>query len=794
MIIKSYIKSGIRNFISNKVTSFINVLGLASTIAIGLAVYLIVDQQMNLDQFHPEPEKTFTIQSIIDWDRNEQKWARTPPLLGESFREDFPQIKSMTRVNVKSAVIKSGENIFQERLTFADQDFFKIFDFPLKYGTPSSFYSGKNNIIISKLEAEKYFNNANAIGQELRLIINEKVHLFTVSGVAEDFPKTASFNFNFLLSLDNLSTLYDIDLNTWNGVKRNSVFTFFKLDDNSNLDYIKSGSKKYLSIINQANPDWPIRNIDFEPLTTIAQNSQYTRECLACGSTPEVIIMFGIISLILFISACFNYVNIAIASSSKRLKEIGLRKVIGSSRSKIILQFMLENLVFSFIAVVVGILLAYTLIIPSMNDIFGGVPLELNFFENSRLSIFVLAIFLMVGIGSGAYPAWYISSFSPLEIFSGKEQLVGKNRMTKVFLSLQFFLTFIAIISGLIFTQTNKSQEQQDWGYDQDNLLVIPIKNDNQYQILNQYFLQSTDIVSFSASRSQIGRSNSNEVVEIASDKSSVNSFYIDSNYINTYGLALNWGRDFDKSLKSDVDNSIIVNQTFLEAFHWDLEGENQLKLGNKKYEIVGVVKDFHHNDFFAPLTPTILRISEEDNYRYISVKVAPGKIKKVEEALKATWKQNFPNDLYFGYQQTNVFDTFFESTGTLISVMKFTSIMAIILSSMGLFGLVSLLIIKRLKELSIRNVLGATKLNVLKLITQQFIWIIGIAVLFAIPVSYFTFDLLLSEMFQGSKTEMSVIPFVLTFFIILITIVSTIFYHVNKLMKTNPVENLRMD
>ena len=359
MIIKSFIKTGVRNFLVDKVSSFINILGLASTISIGLAVYVIIDRQLNLDHFHPDHERIFAVQSIINWEGVEQTWARAPQLLGVAFRDDFPQVEHMTRVHRKPVIIRHEDAVFYERLTFVDTDFFKVFNFPLLAGNERALQE-KNNIILSANQVEKYFNKEDPLGKDLRVIIDDKVHLFTVAAVADEFPKTASFRFDFLLSMDNLPNLFDTDLNTWKEVNKSSVFTFIKTESVESLEVIKNNTRKYLEVINQANPDWPIRAFNFEPLTTIAQKSQYTRECIACGSTPEILIIFAIISVILFVSACFNYINISIAASSRRLKEIALRKVIGSSREKIILQFMIENLVFSVAALDLGILLAKT--------------------------------------------------------------------------------------------------------------------------------------------------------------------------------------------------------------------------------------------------------------------------------------------------------------------------------------------------------------------------------------------------------------------------------------------------
>ena len=795
MIIKSFLKSGVRNFLVDKVSSSINILGLASTVAIGLAVYVIIDRQLSLDHFHPDHERIFTVQSVINWDGAEQTWARAPQQLGAVFSNDFPQVEHMTRIQRKAAIIRHGDAVFYERLTFADIDFFKVFNFPISTGNENALQE-KNNIVLSADQVEKYFNKQDPIGKDIRVIINDKVHLFTVAAVAEEFPKTASFKFDFLLSMDNLPSLFGTDLNTWKEVNKSSVFTFIKMESVESLEVIEKNTRKYLEVINQANPDWLIKAFSFEPLTTIAQKSQYTRECIACGSTPEVLVIFAIISVILFVSACFNYINISIAASSRRLKEIALRKVIGSSRQKIIIQFMTENIVFSFAAIALGILLAKTVVIPGMNDIFGGDNLALDFLNNTGLIGFVFALFIILGISSGAYPAWYISSFKSIDIFRGKERLVGKNRITKIFLTLQFFLTFIAIVSGLIFTQTNTSQAQRDWGYDEENLLVVPINSTTQFRELDQFSRQSGQVTNHSGSQSQIGRSNTSQVVEMQGIKSAVDVLLVDYGYLETMGLRLNSGRFFDPNLVSDSENAVIVNRMFLKKFGWwdDDATTEKIKIDDQVYSIIGVVEDFHHDDFFEPITASIFRLTPEEEFRYFTMKIEDGRTGDVESGVEALWKEKFADVPYTGYFQSEVFDRFFENTGMLIDVMNFTAIMAIILSSMGLFGLVSLLIVKRMKELSIRNVLGATRLDALKLLTGQFTWILSVAIIFAVPVSYLLFQELLSQMFLGTPTEMSPIPFVVTLAILIVTILIPIYYHLRRILSVNPVEHLRME
>ncbi|NQZ79166.1 MAG: ABC transporter permease, partial [Ekhidna sp.] len=354
-IFTSYFKTGLRNFLRNKITSTINVIGLATSISIGIAVYLLIDQQLRLDEFHPEVEKIYAVQSVIAWEGREEIWSRTPQMLGRVLAEDFPQVTHSARVHVKSSIVRHQDKIFSELLTFIDHDYFEIFDFPLKAGSQNL---GLNQVIISSNMALKYFKDEDPMGKTFRIIVNEQPYVFEVSGVAQKFPQTASFEFEFAVSIDHLPAMLSNDLNSWRNVNEASLFTFIKLNEPQSIELIKSNMDGYLKEVNRANPEWTLEAFQFEPLSSAAENSQFTKGCYACGSTPQVLFTFAIISVLLFASACFNYINIAVASSGKRLKEIALRKVIGSNRRQIIFQFLVENTIMTLIALITGLLLA----------------------------------------------------------------------------------------------------------------------------------------------------------------------------------------------------------------------------------------------------------------------------------------------------------------------------------------------------------------------------------------------------------------------------------------------------
>lgn len=791
---RSYIKTGFRNLKRQKLASFINVFGLATTIAISLVVYVLIDRQFSLDAFHADADQIFAVQSRIDWNGTEETWGRTPLQLGPSLKADIPQVEEMTRVTRKLATVRFGDNVFNELLTYADPSYLSVFNFPLLQGQSQSL-EGKQNIILSKASAEKYFPSTDPIGKDLRILIDGQAFPFTVTGVADDFPETASFTFNFLLPFDNLKEMHKTDLQGWKNIKTQSVFTFVKLDQSASHQQVTPRLTNYRDVVNDINPDWQIRQFGLYPLPSLARNGQYVREPYASGSTPEILVMFAIISLLLLASACFNYVNISVSMAQKRLSEIAIRKVVGGQRKQLITQFLTENFVLCFVATVLGALVGIYAFLPGINVLFSGSGYTINVFQDPAILGFLVILFVALSLISGAYPAFYISAFKPVVILKGKENLASKNRLGKVFLTMQFFLTFVAIVSGLLFTDLNEFQEEQDWGYQASDLLVVPVEDPAQYQTLKLFAAQSPRILRTAGSGSQIGRSFSESAIKIVDEKYTVRAFNISPDYLDVMNVKLTEGRGFDRNLRSDQSNSMIVNKAFLDQISdSDNPFDQSIDIGGEAFKIVGVTENFHFDDFFSPITPAIFRLVSEERYNYISMRTVPGGLNDTEALVKAEWTKQFPDSPYAGFFQEEVFDNFFDSTGSLKAVMNFVAMVAIILSAMGLFGLVSLFIIKKLKEYSIRKVLGANGTHIVKLVSRQFIILMSIALLVAAPLSYLMFDTLFAQVFPGSMDTVDISPFLLTTLILLGVIFVTISSHIIQVLRMNPVKNLKLE
>ncbi|MCE7994766.1 MAG: FtsX-like permease family protein [Roseivirga sp.] len=791
---RSYIKTGFRNLKRQQLASFINVFGLATTIAISLVVYVLIDRQFSLDDFHTDADQIFAVQTRIDWNGTEETWGRTPLLLGPSLEAEVPQVTEMARVSRRSATVRFDDNVFNERLTYADPGYLSIFNFPLSQGQPTSLES-KKNIILSLASSEKYFPRTDPIGKDLKIIIDGKAYLFTVTGVAQKFPENASFTFDFLLPFENLKDMHGLDLQGWHDIKSQSVFTFIKLDQSGSSPQVASQLKSYSDVVNEINTDWPVKQFGLYPLPSLARNAQYVRETYASGSTPEILVMFAIISLLLLASACFNYVNISVSMAQKRLSEIAIRKVVGGQRKQLIGQFLTENFVLCFVATIIGALLGIYVLLPGINVLFSGSGYTINIFQDPAILGFLVVLFIALSLISGAYPAFYISSFKPVAILKGKENLSGKNRLGKVFLTAQFFLTFIAIVSGFLFTSINEFQEDQDWGYQASDLLVVPVGDHSQYQALKQFASQSPGIVSSAGSGSQIGISSGQTAIRILDDKFTVRSFNVGPAYFGVMDIDITKGRGFEMGLASDEVNNLVVNQAFIEQIsNGEAPFDQLINIDGESYKIVGVTENFHFDDFFSPITPAIFRLVPEARFNYISLKTVPGGLNDTEALVKAEWTDQFPDSPYAGFFQEEVFDNFFASTGSLKSVMNFVAMVAIILSAMGLFGLVSLFIIKKLKEYSIRKVLGAHGGHIIGLVSKQFIVLMSIALIIAAPFSYYGFELLFEQMFPGSIDTVSAGPFLITTAILLAVIFLTISSHILQLLRMNPVKNLRLE
>jgi ABC-type antimicrobial peptide transport system permease subunit len=788
---KNYFKVSIRGLMKNPLNSFINVFGLSAAIGICIFAYAYARWTYSTDQFHEHKNEVYLITFFADRDGTAQQFGPTPRPLGEMLREDFTHIKKVCRIEDRNVVMKYKDNVFHERVRYTDPEFLEMFTFPLKWGTSKSL-TDVNSIILSEGMSIKYFGEENPIGQDILMIFGkERSKAFKITGVAKEFPKARTISFDFLINVENLRTSEPgYDFHNWNAFVN---ATLIQVDNPSDLQTIELGMEKYKKLQNETvNEDWAISSFAFEPLATLHERSGNIRDDISRSSSDnyKTIMFMVVIAIFILVLACLNYINIAIASAAKRLKEIGVRKSIGATRRVVIVQFLTENIVITFFALAFGLTLGYTVFIPGFEQLWHfSMGFKLN---DPVLWIYLPSILLITSFVSGIYPSLYISKFHVVGILKGSVKFGQKNPLTKVFLCIQLILGCIFITIATTFTQNNSYMAKRSWGYNQTETLYANIPDGAAYEELNALLSQDPDILSISGSSHHLGISNGTAVLHFPEREYEVDQLEVDPTYFETMGLQLKEGRVFNNHEGSDK-HSIVVNELLVKNMAWENPVGQRFSIDSVQYEVVGVAKDFHSYSFSKPLRPTIFRVAEKEEYRYLSMRVRPGSEIKTYKVLQAKWAQLFPEIPFEGGLQEDTWAGYFESMRIYDIVWFVFSFIAVSLASLGLYGLITLNVAGRTKEFSIRKVLGARTSDITANITNQYLMLFAVALAVGAPAGYLISKTLFDYTFPYHipiNLFSSTSAVVILIFILLITV----YTQIRKIIKSNPVSGLKVE
>lgn len=785
----SYLKLAWRNLLRNKLHAFINIVGLALAVGCSTVVFVFVDYNQNRDRFHTAGERIFLLENVINRGGNEQIWGDSPLPIGPMIEANFPQVERTVRVKDYGSSVQLGDKVFSERIRFVEPAFLNMFDFPLEKGNKAALQA-PGAIIISQEMAEKYFGKEDPMGQTLTLTFRDtSVHDFVVRGVAAKFPVRASFSFDFLVDFDRISSI-DPGFDATDWTKWASA-TFVQVRNPEDIATVLAGMDKYKTIQQAVNDDWSVTSFLYDNLYDLGKNSHNVQSDISMGSPPAAIITLSLIGIFLIALACFNYMNISIASAAKRLKEIGIRKVVGGSRWQLIGQFIGENLLMCFLALLLGVVLAHYVFLPGFNiAVNNGSPIDMPYAENISLWLYFIGILALTGIGAGAYPAFFVSSFEPVKIFRGKQMLSGRNLFTRVLLTVQFALSFLLMLAGIVFTLNAHYQRNLDWGYNQESTVVVRVKGNANFAPFHNQIRNHPNVLATAASRNHIGKSYNTAVVEYQGEKHEVQRLDVGPDYLDALGIRLQEGRGFNREMATDKE-AVIINQKMVESLGWETAIGQQITFDSTRYSVIGVVEDFHYTSFFDGIQPALFRLAKEDQYYFLAVRAKAGTLVQTNDFLKASWAEMVPAIPYDSFFQDEVFDETFRESDGIRNIFVAVAMIALLLSCMGLFGLVSLNIARRMKEFSIRKVLGASMGQVATLVNRQFVILLALSMIFAIPLGYFLLKGLLDSIFQV-HVPLTGWPFVGTSLIILLTAVMTVSIHLYKVARANPVDALR--
>ncbi|MFQ5627671.1 MAG: ABC transporter permease [bacterium] len=789
-MLKNYLKTALRNLVKNKMYSIINLIGLGVAVGCCVTAYVNYEFSQSYDDFHTNKESIYRINSYKMLNGRRQNWALAPRPLMEQIQGTVPGIERAARIAWTRAIMRYSDQVFRQGLAYADPDFLRMFSFPLLHGE-KEVLEDQSAIVLTDETAEKYFGKENPIGKQVIITFEgQSPQTFVVQAIVEKPPLNSNIFFQAILPYERVANLLNIEPDNW---ERWNGANFILATDRQSLPGIEVKLRDYLQIANESNPDWQIAGFYLDPLKNISDGMRTLRGDPLNGGMPiSAVVGPSITAFLVLILACFNFMNTSIAFSARRLKEIGVRKVLGSMRSQLQQQFFGENLLLCFFSLLVGIGLA-EIFVPAYDSLWPYTDMKLSYAEDYGIFIFLACLLLFTGLLAGAYPAIYISKYNPTTIFRGKQRFGSANLFTRILLTFQFALCMLAIIMGVTMMQNAKFQTEYDHGFAIDRKVAVTLHEGKNYEIYKQAITGYPAIQNVGGSVHVIGQGTSIADVEIGDKKNSVRMLFIGENFFETMELALESGKIFDANITDDLESSVIVNETFLHEFDIsEIEGL-YLKIADKEYRVAGVVKDFLHSGLWRKVEPCILRLSKEDNYNYLTASFAGIPPGEITAYLAEKWKGIFPDLPFSSFFQDEILTEARQVNDSIKTTAIYISMISILIAAMGLFALVSLNIARRTKEIGIRKILGATTLHIGGLISRQFVMLISIAAVLSIGMGYMAMNSLLSAIW-AYHVGMTAMPYVFAAVLVFTLAYLTVGSQVYKVAQTNPANALRYE
>ncbi len=793
-MLKNYFLITLRSMMKNKLYIFINIFGLAIAVACCIVSYYNFEFNASFDENHKNYQSIYRVNSVREFKNEETAYGYVPIGLGNAVKENVQDIKWLTRYSPSGGDFRVDVEIFSEGLQYVDPDFFNIFTFEFIEGNGESI-KDKQTIVISEGQARKYFNEVNVVGKSVTQMLDSgRVKDYVIGGVYKNQPENSSFGFESSFALyDNQFDGRDPEYNENSWRYRGALF--IQLNDPSRIASIESQLKPFTENNNKIREDFIITKFVLDPLDGMGRRDSYnevpgtwTRE----ASPIAAVVGTGLMGILILLIACFNLTNTSIAISSGRLKEIGIRKVMGSERKHLILQFMGETVFVCFIALILGGFLAEFLLIPAFNEMWEFMKLETNYFGKPNFTIFMILTLLFVALAAGSYPALYISKFQSVAILKGKLKFGGTSPFTRILLTLQFAISLIGIVCSFAFIENAEFQRAFDLGFNKNGVVYSYVENRSDYEVYKNELAKNPDIKLISGTQHHFFSSYYNDPIKSGDEQIEVDILNVGDDYLKTLELTLLEGRDFIKDSETDRKESVIVTEGLTRKFGWQESiGKEIIWMDTVKLYVVGVVKDIYSHGLWDQLEPTMLRYGGKEPINYIVVNGSVDQITAINKAMESTWNELFPNRMYRGRYMNEEIVEANEVNNNILKMFVFLGVVALFLSATGLFTMLSLNIIKRMKEIGVRKVLGATIANISRVINMEFVVILLIACVLGALGGYY-----LSGMLMGSiwdyYLEATMTSLVGSALLMLFISFSSVAFKTYSTARMNPAKTLR--
>lgn len=794
---KSHFLIAIRNFKRDKWYSLLNVLGLSIGITFSLLLIFYVRDELSYDRHHDRADRIYRVNSFVkEAEKDTMHWAITPYQLAPALSKDYPEVEEAVRfVGGGRPMFRNGDiRYYEDKVFFADSNLFKVFTHRFLEGDPKTALIEPRSIVLTQSLAKKYFGNQ--AGYLDKTLQNAQGDQYKVTGVVENVKPNSHLLFNAVVST---STLPKDFAASWGNF---GFYTYVLPREGARPELLRGKMSglydQYMApIFSQFNIH--IR-MDIQAISDIHLRSTTTNEPEELGSMSYIYI-FAIVAFFMLVIASINYMNLTTARSSRRAKEIGVRKVTGSSKQQLVSQFLVESMLTSLVSLVISMALV-ALLLPVFNNL-SGKSISFAMLFSPGTFVVLLLIVCFVGLVGGSYPAFYLSKFNPVNILKGSLSKSSSNvTLRRALVVVQFSISLTMLICTWVVFRQLKYLQDKDLGFSKEMVMLLQANTNQDVRgkvvALKNELEQDSRIVSVSTSQNTPGSPNINfqlfvvETSEGFRDKG-VDNYAVDESFLATLGMTLVKGRNFSGA--GDTLRSILVNEQMIKEFGW---GENALGKRVKfpgdtssfYLEVVGVVKDFNQKALYNPIAPLILFYRPNNNQ--IQLKLKAGDIASTVGSIERSWKAAFP-DLPFQYTFLDQdFNSQYAADQKRGKIFTSFSILTIVITCLGLLGLIAFITEQRQKEISIRKVMGAGLQQIVPLLTLNFVYLVGISCLIAFPVAYLFMDKWL-RIFPYN-TGITASPFVYSTLVVLFVTLATVIFHTVKAAVANPVESLRRE
>lgn len=793
-MLKNYLKITWRNLKKNKVFSFINIMGLTIGITCCMLIFLYVVNEVSVDRFHPDSARMFRLMRKIESTNELKEIPYVSGPYAKALMTDYPgQIEQLVRVMNSNALLQLGNKVFNEKkILITDTGFFRMFAFPLLKGDPATVLKDPLNIVLTETTARKYFGDADPMGQTLEM---DKTLRFKVAGIAKDAPSNSTIDFDLVVPITNWER-YD-----WlQGWINNNLFTYIKFNKASDAAALTRDFPRFLD--KYMGREMAERKMKFSlllrPMKDIYFEKSATIDSTRHGDEKMVYIFLSIAILVLAI-ACINFTNLSTLRAVERSKEVGLRKVMGALRNNLVWQFIGEAIVITLISCVLSVGLFF-LVQPFYNQLVGY-PLDVDW-TSWQVYGFFLTVILVAGLLAGSYPAFFLSSFSPIQALKGKLRIgKGGSFFRQALVVVQFGISVVLIIGMIVIVVQMRYVKNRELGYDQSQTLVVKIDNDdiNNNQLAFKRELQKrSDIESVTIASGEPGGFHDGHNFEAEGEHEAVlkmRTLFADFEYLKTLGIKTVAGRDFSASFPTDTTDAVLVNKAAASLMGYtpdQVVGKwiRNVFRDSARRRVVGVVEDYNFLSLKNGMEPLV--ISPSMDRRVVIVKMKPGNIPSTLDGVKREYARLAP---VYPFEYTFLdqnFDFLYKKDLQQQSILAVFAGLAIFIACLGLFGLASFTANKRTKEIGVRKVIGSSTWNIVMLLSKDLLKPVLIATIIAIPVGYS----LMNNWLQNYAYRIAISWWIFVAAALLATLIAvfTVSFQALKAAMMNPVKSLRSE